>query len=82
MVGDISTSGLKFACWEFMFVPSAFDLLSDGEVPGDTAAIEKVGEDRGEKASLFEERVGIWGNFDISEYSSEFISASGGASIG
>ena len=82
MIGDISTSGLKCACWEFMFVPSSFDLLSDGEVPGDTAATEKVGEDKGEKASLFAEWIGIWGNFDISECSSVFIAASEGASIG
>lgn len=83
MTGDISTSGLKFAYWEFMLVPmlSGFDLLSDGEAPRDIAALEKLGEDRGQKATLLEEWAGIWGNFDISEYSPEFIAASDGAFI-
>lgn len=68
-IGDFSTSSLEFSYWEFMFLvsPLKFDLLSDGEGrPGETAAaLEILGEDRGEKASLLGEWLEIWGIFDV-----------------
>lgn len=83
-IGDISTSGLKFAYWEFTFeaVPSEFELFSDGEGRArDIAALEILGEDRGEKATLLGEWLGIWGNFDFPESSPVSIAASDGVSI-